>query len=340
MALRDLAQGMRGEDVRAVQQGLNEYFRGSHPALTPDGVFGPKTRAAVDAFQLANPGTGKPDGSPDGIVGQRTRARLFPLVVVTSTVVGFRLRPPRTPSLEDRVRQAFSPGQLQLGRQPPVALIAPVFNPSFVPQMLVRNFFIPISIPRLPVHIAAPDVPQLSLPTPSTRLGSPPPTWRFDHAEIAPGGQFTFPFSRSRQDALALTVQAVYSRGASDGAHLELTPGVTFGVPLNAEPGDGSAWTFNPFVQVTDVDRLGALGLFHYWQPYAQAGFQGSFASNVSPTLTLGTFPVNLGFDAAKFLTLAVGGGTVFNLNLENGDSQFGWQFTLGANFKLGAPSN
>src|SRR5207249_1515567 len=73
MALRDLSQGMRGEDVRAVQQGLNEYFGTTRPALDPDGVFGPNTRAAVDAFQRANPGTGRPDGSPDGIVGRRTR---------------------------------------------------------------------------------------------------------------------------------------------------------------------------------------------------------------------------------------------------------------------------
>jgi peptidoglycan hydrolase-like protein with peptidoglycan-binding domain len=78
MALRDLVQGMRGEDVRAVQQGLNEYFRGRRPPLNSDGVFGPNTLAAVEAFQLANPGTGKPDGTPDYIVGRRTRRKLFP----------------------------------------------------------------------------------------------------------------------------------------------------------------------------------------------------------------------------------------------------------------------
>jgi peptidoglycan hydrolase-like protein with peptidoglycan-binding domain len=46
--------------------------------LNPDGVFGPNTLAAVEAFQLANPGTGKPDGTPDYIVGRRTRRKLFP----------------------------------------------------------------------------------------------------------------------------------------------------------------------------------------------------------------------------------------------------------------------
>ena len=339
MALRDLAQGMRGEDVRAVQQGLNEHFRGTRPELDPDGAFGPNTRAAVDAFQLANPGTGRPDGKPDGIVGRRTREKLFPLVVVTSTVVGFQLRPPRTPSLQDRVQQGFSPGQLRLGGQAPAALIAPVFSPFFVPRLVLSGFLTPISIPRLPDRIAAPQTPEAALPTPGTPAGAPPPAWRFDHAEIAPGGQVTFPFSSRRQDALALTVQTVFSRGPSDRAHLELTPGVTFGVPLNATPGDGSAWTFNPFVQITDVDRLGALGLFHLWQPYAQVGFQGSFARNVSPTLTSSLFPINLGLDAAKFLTITFGAGFVANLNLDTGAAQFGAQFSLGANFKFGAPA-
>lgn len=97
MTLRDLAEGMRGEDVRAVQQGLNQYFRGTSPALKPDGVFGPKTRAAVETVQRANPGTGKPGGSPDGIVGRRTRRKLFPLAVVTVSAFGYRLVMPSGP---------------------------------------------------------------------------------------------------------------------------------------------------------------------------------------------------------------------------------------------------
>ena len=339
MALRDLHEGMKGEDVRGVQRGLNEYFRGKRPDLNPDGDFGWRTRAAVDAFQLANPGTARPDGKPDGIVGPRTRRALFPLAVVTTTVVGFRLRPPRAPSLRDRVGRSLMPGQLHLGGQAPAALVAPNLSSFFVPRLSLGPLLAPISIPRLPDRIAAPQTPQVPLPTPGAP-GAPPPAWKFDHAEIAPGGQVTFPFSGGRQDALALTVQTIFTRGPADSAHLELTPGVTFGVPLNAEPGDGSAWTFNPFIQITDVDRLGALGQFHFWQPYAQLGVQGAFARSLNPTLTLGVTPVNLGFDATKFLTLTFGAGFVSNLNLETGAVQFGGQFSLGASLKFGAPAS
>jgi hypothetical protein len=349
MCLRDLSEGMQGEDVRAVQQGLNEYFRGVRPELNPNGVFDRKTREAVEAFQLANPGTGRPDGKPDGVVGDRTRRRLFALVVVTATVVGYQLRPPRS-SLQNRINQSFPSGHLTLDGplQPPSSPRLPDLQDrvrqSFSPdQLQLGGQLAPVSIPRLPDRIAAPVVPEIPVPTPATPPGSLPPAWKYDHVEVVPGGQTTFPnfkFSGRTQNALSLTAQMIFARGPSEGAHLEFTPGLTLGVPIFAEPGDGSAWAFNPFVQITDVDRLGALGLFHWWQPYAQVGFQGAFARNISPTLTLGAFPVNLGFDVAKFLTLTIAGGAAFNLNLDTGAVLFGPQFSFGANFKFGAPSN
>ena len=64
--LRDLAQGMIGEDVRAVHHGLNEFFRLERKALGTDGIFGGETLAAVEAFQTRNPGTGRRDGTPEG----------------------------------------------------------------------------------------------------------------------------------------------------------------------------------------------------------------------------------------------------------------------------------
>ena len=84
--------------MRAVQQGLNEYFGSTRPALDPDGIFGPNTLAAVNAFQRANQGTGRPNGTPDGIVGRRTRRKLFPLAVVTVSA----------PVMETQVPPAFS----------------------------------------------------------------------------------------------------------------------------------------------------------------------------------------------------------------------------------------
>jgi Putative peptidoglycan binding domain/D-alanyl-D-alanine carboxypeptidase len=61
-----LSLGDRGPEVAAVQRRLNERGAG----LTIDGAFGLATRAAVVAFQARN------ELTPDGVVGQRTRAAL------------------------------------------------------------------------------------------------------------------------------------------------------------------------------------------------------------------------------------------------------------------------
>src|SRR5688572_2180195 len=112
--LRDLAQGMIGEDVRAVQHGLNEFFRSERKALGTDGIFGGETRAAVDAFQTRNPGTGRRDGTPDGVVGGRTRRKLFPLIPYSVTVTGFRLTMPRLGRGGGIQPPNLGPGPLQL----------------------------------------------------------------------------------------------------------------------------------------------------------------------------------------------------------------------------------
>jgi hypothetical protein len=146
------------------------------------------------------------------------------------------------------------------------------------------------------------------VPSPFLTLG-----FNFDHCEIDPGTQHSFAFTRSRQDAFVLTAQCIGTRGPADAAHEELAFGVQIGQPLNATDADGNAWTFNPFVQITDVDRFGSLGLFHFWQPYAQAGFQGAGRGRLSPTLTVQLFPLNLGFDIGRFLTLTAGAGIFAN---------------------------
>jgi hypothetical protein len=168
------------------------------------------------------------------------------------------------------------------------------------------------------------------VPSPFLTLG-----FNFDHCEIDPGTQHSFAFTRSRQDAFVLTAQCIGTRGPADAAHEELAFGVQIGQPLNATDADGNAWTFNPFVQITDVDRFGSLGLFHFWQPYAQAGFQGAGRGRLSPTLTAQLFPLNLGFDIGRFLTLTAGAGLFANYLMDDNRLLLGPQATFGANFKI-----
>jgi len=61
-----LSIGDRGQQVKRLQEALNA--RGEH--LETDGIFGPGTHAAVISFQARNGLT------PDGVVGARTRAAL------------------------------------------------------------------------------------------------------------------------------------------------------------------------------------------------------------------------------------------------------------------------
>ena len=98
---------MKGEDVRAVQNGLNTLNHGTWDALDPDGDFGQHTEDAVKAFQ------GEKGLDPDGAVGKYTRQALFPLVAVSLNVIGFRTSNPSALSPpQQRINDAFSPGRL------------------------------------------------------------------------------------------------------------------------------------------------------------------------------------------------------------------------------------
>jgi peptidoglycan hydrolase-like protein with peptidoglycan-binding domain len=70
--LRNLSSGSRGQDVLAVQRGLNHRRQPQDPPLAEDGIFGPETDAAVRRFQMRNrlPAT--------GIAGPVTRSAIFP----------------------------------------------------------------------------------------------------------------------------------------------------------------------------------------------------------------------------------------------------------------------
>jgi hypothetical protein len=318
--IRKLQIGMSGPDVLAVQQGLNVWGA----SIAEDGAFGNETDGAVRAYQEEN------DLDVDGIVGPITRHSLFPTVVMTSAVMANVLRFPKIGSLR---RPAFSAPALQTrfgGLRMTTAAGDSGDSPDIPTDIISQLFpatsiFTPATFPGLGTPLPAP-----LLPSPFLTLG-----FKFDHCEIAPGSQHTFGFTRSRQDAFVLTGQCIGTRGPADSAHEELTFGVQLGQPLNATDANGNAWTFNPFVQITDVDRFGQLGLFHFWQPYAQAGFQAAGTGPLTPTLTAQFFPLNLGFDIGRHLTLTAGAGVFANYTMDDNRLLLGGQVTFGANFKI-----
>jgi peptidoglycan hydrolase-like protein with peptidoglycan-binding domain len=62
-----LREGLRGEGVHALQAGLNRWLRRQQmPLIMVDGIFGPRTEAAVRTFQEAM------SLKVDGIVGLKT----------------------------------------------------------------------------------------------------------------------------------------------------------------------------------------------------------------------------------------------------------------------------
>ena len=319
MAIRDLSWGMNGADVLAVQKALNAW--GANPPIEEDGDFKGHTDTAVRQFQTAH----HPPLKIDGIVGPRTRAQLFPVGVATTTIFGMRLRLPDFQSYRERNR-----------RRPSLLGPGPYLNLDLTG--LDRPAFLPTRFPLLRPLLYAPVVPDWNISIPPAP-GSPsfqPFGFVYDHLELQPGAQSTFQFGGPRQDVFVLTMQNVYRRGPDDGAHLEADLGVQIGTPFTSPDGP---WTFNPYVQLTDVDRFGALGAFHWWQPYAQAGVQISGVGNPQPSLTANLFPINLGLDAGELLTINFGAGLALVLDLDSGRAQAGFQLTTGLTLKLGKPN-
>jgi hypothetical protein len=354
--VRELYKGLHGADVRALQEALNLRYqsefqmgllrgRKSAPKIGVDGKFCGETDTAVRDFQSRHTelGTSK-KLKVDGVVGRRTRKSLFPLAMASITIIGVRKTPPMSKKLEERLRNTLSPGQLHLD----------LGWLNATRTRLQGQSFSPCRIPGLPLPIPGPVIPDLcyhgSPTTPRNPLTDDPPPvtpppgpdllgdWKFDHREVVPGAQTTFPFNGARQDAFTMTLQMIYAKGDPEGKHLELTPGVQYSSPLQTALSNGSVWSFNPFVQITDVDRFGALGAFHWWQPYAQLGVQVSTGDDINPMITGNLFPINLGLDATDFLTLTAGAGVAFGFNPISGQGFLGGQLTFGANIKFGAP--
>jgi hypothetical protein len=335
--LRLLKEGMTGDDVLAVQQGLNVWAK-PNQRIVEDGKFGSGMLTRVRQYQQEN------RLQLDGIVGPETRHTIFPTIVMTAAVVANVLRFPKigSNSVSSNVgdpppADPFSPNlPIIPGILPPIIPgqpTSPSISPSLLPQIIDNSTLGPTRFSGLKIEVQAPQLPSFFQP-----FG-----FSFDHCEAAPGTQHTFNFTRARQDAFVLTMQCIGVRGPAEDKHQELVFGTQFGQPLFSTDPQGNAWTFSPFVQLTDVDRFGAAGDFHFWQPYAQAAFQGtgfqgagvSGPGSFSPTIGLTVFPINLGFDIGKFLTLTAGAGLSGNYLMDENRLLLGGQITFGANFKI-----
>src|SRR5437868_4190891 len=123
--MRKLSIGMQGPDVLAVQQGLNTRRAPQDTPLREDGIFGPKTDAAVRRFQ------GNNELQVDGIVGPITRNTIFPLAVVTIRAYGARLL--NRPLFPVRPSRQFNllPGTLGVNPLGAGPLSIPPLQPSF-----------------------------------------------------------------------------------------------------------------------------------------------------------------------------------------------------------------
>ena len=323
--LRDLARGMRGEDVRAVQRGLNEVFRGERKQLAEDGIFGGETLAAVEAFQKRNPGTGRRDGKPDGIVGGRTRRKLFPLVPYAVNVTAFRLK---MPTLRRGGIQPpnLGPGPLGLPGRP---TSTPGLLGPFPPQIDFSKLVIqpkpldlggpPQKFPGLRVPVFTPlpvVVPRLQLPPVPAPSPSPTPLQlNIHHFELSAGTTLEVHKPGETETSFSFAVQGVVIRGDDKAAHQEFAFGTEVGTPAT----DGSGgWTISWFAQFTDVDRWGSLGMFHFWQPYAQLGGENT-SKSFRPVVKGGIYPVNLGFDINDNVSISVAGGVAFTYDPDNG---------------------
>ena len=325
MSIRDLAMGMSGPDVKAIQDALNVQPGLKSPRLDDNGVFGPKTDAKVREFQALK------HLKVDGIVGKGTRLALFPVGVATVTVVG--VKQPR-PSFHRPPGDRY-PGVMP-GKLTPPSLDKPVDLDG-----VKRHVEKPMAIhDGATVKIPGVRQPLFTRHLPDHILG-----FDFDHMELVPGGQVTLPglFSlnphlSSRQDAFSLTLQSIYQRGPDDGPNKTLTLGSNLTAPASRLDGDPGPWTLAPFIQLTNVDRFWHFGQWHLWQPYAQAGAQFNLSRSVHPSLTSAFFPVNIGYNVNDDVTFQFGAGLTFTLDLSNGQFTPAPQATFGLSIKFGRP--
>lgn len=117
--IRNLANGMAGMDVKAIQQALNVWMP-DRARLDDDGKFGPKTRAAVLEFQRRR------KLKQDGIVGPYTLTALYPLATYQAYAAILRTGPTGAPRSSEVAPLAAPPDSMALEYLPGIPLRVPV----------------------------------------------------------------------------------------------------------------------------------------------------------------------------------------------------------------------
>ena len=282
---RTLRRGDRGQDVRAVQQGLNMQTPDGAAPLDDDGVFGGDTDTAVRRFQDDN------GLEVDGIVGPTTRVAIFPLATVTMRLVGMRLRQPSLLPPRPSPFPNLLPGRLTLGDAPSDPAL-PTDPPSPPPSL---NYS-PVRYPRLQIPVATPSLTPFSFPNISLPV---------HHFEIAPGATgFLLPRGRGIDMSFGLSLSGIVMIGDEKLTHNEFSSGFLLGTP---GIGSGGDWTVAWFSQITHVHQLNRAGNFS-WQPNAQIGIGNS---STLPFLSLTASPAVVQYDANDNISISLGGPNI-----------------------------
>ena len=305
MGLRSAKRGASGPDVKAVQQGLNKYYKAA--VLVEDGVFGPATERVVRQFQAETQVL-----AVDGIVGPATRSALFPLVGVTINFWGRRSR-------------GTAAGQnLTLGLPRLTIGSTPHDDLSLLPRGFlarpVQNDF--LQLPGLPDAVPTPRV-----ITPLA--GKLVVDWQqLVQTQVQFDGLF-----KNQQNSFAIGLQSVFKRRHLDPNqhHLEIATGCLLQSPIGFQDGHKNDFTIACFAQATWVESLGRSGNFQ-WAPYVQVQGQGNPTGPPTPIGSVAAFPLNFNLDLGNDITLQLGSGVIESLKFtpQGVKSVFGPQFGLG----------
>jgi len=317
MKLRNVMKGSIGPDVKAIQEGLNKYYKSC--VLAEDGKFGNQTDKIVRRFQES-----KGMVPPDGIVGPITRSALFPLVSVTTNFWGTRFQGGRSSPVES---EGLRLGRLSLGFLIPVPI--PLQIPSGLLDALARNEW--IQPPARDQPVLAPVV-------------STPPGGRIvvDWQQIMQTQRQFDGLFKNQQDSFAVGLQSVFRRRQlnPNESHLEIATGCLLQSPIGFQDSRGNDFTIGCFAQATWVESLGQSGDFS-WAPYVQVQGQGNPTGDPNIIGSGSLFPFALNIDLTKIgfddVTLQAGAGVIGSLRFTSNGivTTWGSQFGIGLQGKI-----